>query len=61
MMVVLGNRHCPKCQLLAHAQWFDDRQAHLLLEPYSDVVFNIAEQIASIAFPNNQVVYNIRF
>jgi Transposase zinc-binding domain len=24
-----GNRHCPKCQSLARAQWLQDRQAEL--------------------------------
>jgi hypothetical protein len=28
------NRHCPRCQSLARAQWLDDRQADLLPVPY---------------------------
>jgi hypothetical protein len=28
------NRHCPKCQGLARAQWLADRQAELLPVPY---------------------------
>src|SRR5271157_4019735 len=28
------NRHCPKCQSLARAQWLEDRQADLLPVPY---------------------------
>lgn len=56
-----GNRHCPKCQSLARAQWLDDRQADLLPVPYFHVVFTIPEQIASIAFQNKRVVYDILF
>ncbi|QCP49651.1 IS91 family transposase [Trinickia violacea] len=56
-----GNRHCPKCQSLARAQWLEDRQADLLPVPYFHVVFTIPEQIASIAFQNKRVVYDILF
>ncbi len=34
-----GNRHCPKCQSLARAQWLQDRQAELLNTEYFHVVF----------------------
>ena len=33
------NRHCPKCQGLARAQWLADRQSELLPVPYFHVVF----------------------
>src|SRR6201998_2461677 len=33
------NRHCPKCQSLARAQWLDDRRSELLAVPYFHVVF----------------------
>ena len=33
------NRHCPKCQGLARAQWLAQRQAELLPVPYFHVVF----------------------
>jgi Transposase zinc-binding domain/Putative transposase len=32
------NRHCPKCQGLARAQWLAERQAELLSVPYFHVV-----------------------
>ena len=35
------NRHCPKCQGLARAQWLADRQAELLPVPYFHVVFTL--------------------
>src|ERR1700716_4250370 len=33
------NRHCPKCQGLARAEWLEARQAELLPVPYFHVVF----------------------
>ncbi|KVQ98752.1 transposase [Burkholderia ubonensis] len=55
------NRHCPKCQLLARAQWLDDRQADLLPVPYFHVVFTVPDSIAAIAFQNKRVLYDILF
>jgi hypothetical protein len=55
------NRNCPKCQGLARAQWLEDRQAELLDVPYFHVVFTVPEQIATIAFQNQTVVYDILF
>jgi|SRR5580692_1533937 hypothetical protein len=43
------NRHCPKCQGLARAEWLADRQAELLPVPYFHVVFTVPAQIAAIA------------
>ncbi|MFC0696027.1 IS91 family transposase [Paraburkholderia humisilvae] len=56
-----GNRHCPKCQSLARAQWLERRQADLLPVPYFHVVFTVAQEIAAIAFQNKRVVYDILF
>jgi len=55
------NRHCPKCQGLARAQWLADRQAELLPVPYFHVVFTVPAEIAAIAFHNKAVVYDILF
>ena len=55
------NRHCPRCQSLARAQWLDDRQADLLPVPYFHVVFTVPEEIAAIAYQNKAVVYDILF
>jgi len=55
------NRNCPKCQGLARAQWLADRQAELLDVPYFHVVFTVPELIATIAFQNHTVVYDILF
>jgi hypothetical protein len=55
------DRHCPKCQSLARAQWIEDRQAELLDCPYFHVVFTLPEEIAAIAYQNKAVVYNLLF
>lgn len=55
------NRHCPKCQAMARARWFERQQAFLLPVPYFHVVFSVPEQIGAIAYQNKRVVYNILF
>jgi hypothetical protein len=55
------DRHCPKCQSLARAQWIEHRQAELLDCPYFHVVFTVPEEIAAIAYQNKEVVYDILF
>ena len=55
------NRHCPKCQGLARAQWLADRQAELLPVPYFHLVFTVPAAIAGIALQNKAVVYDILF
>ena len=55
------NRHCPKCQSLARAQWLSDRQAELLPVPYFHVVFTMPAPIAAIALQNKAAVYDILF
>jgi len=56
-----ANRHCPKCQSLARAQWLEDRQSELLQCPYFHVVFTLPEEIAALAFQNKRVVYDLLF
>jgi Putative transposase/Transposase zinc-binding domain len=53
------NRHCPKCQGLARAQWLEARQSELLPVPYFHVVFTLPAALGEIAFHNNAVVYDI--
>jgi hypothetical protein len=55
------DRHCPKCQSLARAQWLDDRRAELLATQYFHVVLTIPEEIAAIAYQNKAPVYGILF
>src|SRR5215467_10294450 len=56
-----ANRHCPKCQSLARAQWLEDRQSELLDTQYFHVVFTLPEQIAAIAYQNKRELYGILF
>jgi hypothetical protein len=55
------NRHCPKCQCLARAEWIENRQSELLDCDYFHVVFTMPEEIAAIAFQNKAEVYGILF
>src|ERR1700676_413902 len=55
------NRHCPKCQSLARAQWIEARQSELLDTEYFHVVFTLPEEIAAIAYQNKELVYGILF
>ena len=55
------NRHCPKCQGQARAEWLAARQAELLPVPYFHVVFTLPAPVAEIAFQNKETVYTILF
>ena len=51
------NRHCPKCQGAARAEWLAARKAELLPAPYFHVVFTLPPEAAEIAFQNKALVY----
>ena len=55
------NRHCPKCQGQARADWLEARQADLLPVPYFHVVFTLPARVAEVAFQNKEAVYTILF
>jgi hypothetical protein len=55
------NRHCPKCQSLATAQWLEDRRGELLPVEYFHVVFTLPDALAPLALQNQRVVYNLLF
>jgi len=55
------NRHCPKCQGRARAEWLAQRQAELLPVPYFHVVFTVPAPVAAMAFQNKAAVYAILF
>jgi hypothetical protein len=55
------DRHCPKCQCLARAQWIQQRQSELLETQYFHVVFTVPEEIAAIAYQNKEALYSILF
>src|SRR3546814_14752297 len=53
------NRHCPKCQGQARADWLAARQVELLPVPHFHVVFTLPAPVAEIAFPNKATVHAI--
>jgi hypothetical protein len=55
------NRHCPKCQETARADWTAEREKEVLPVEYFHVVFTIPHELAGIALQNKKVVYDILF
>ena len=55
------NRHCPKCQALAKAQWLADREAELLPVPYFHTVFTLPHELNALALCNKKPVFDILF
>jgi len=55
------NRHCPKCQAAARAEWMEARAEELLPVEYFHVVFTLPEQLAPLALQNKRVIYNLLF
>ena len=56
-----ANRHCPKCQSLARAEWLEKRQAELLPCEYFHVVFTLPEPLAALALQNKRQMYGLLF
>lgn len=55
------NRHCPKCQALAKAQWLAARQSELLPVPYFHTVFTLPHELNALALCNKKPVFDILF
>lgn len=55
------NRHCPKCQGSARAEWMAAREQELLPVPYFHLVFTLPQQFSSLALQNKKVVYGLLF
>ena len=55
------NRHCPKCQAMARAQWVEQRMKEVLPVTYYHVVFTIPHQLNGIALRNKKQFYNLMF
>jgi hypothetical protein len=55
------NRHCPKCQWRAAAEWLAAREAELLPVAYFHVVFTLPAAIGAIAYQNKSKVYALLF
>jgi hypothetical protein len=55
------NRHCPKCQTLAQADWLEARRADLLPVDYFHVVFTLPHEIRPLALYRPRVIYALLF
>lgn len=55
------DRHCPKCQSTARAQWVSERLERLLPVPYFHVVFTIPSELNPVALRNQKLVFDILF
>ena len=55
------NRHCPKCQTLARAQWLEERRAELLPVGYFHNVFTLPHELNDLAAANQRVLYRLLF
>ncbi|MGH7780209.1 MAG: IS91 family transposase [Blastocatellia bacterium] len=55
------NRHCPKCQSLARAEWIEERKSEILNCEYFHVVFTLPDDVAALALQNKALVYGILF
>jgi len=55
------NRHCPKCQAAARAEWLDRQSRDLLPVEYFHVVFTLPNDLGPVAFQNPKLVYGLLF
>ncbi len=55
------NRHCPKCQARARAEWLAEREGELLPVPYFHVVVTLPREIGGLALQNARALYRILF
>jgi Putative transposase/Transposase zinc-binding domain len=55
------NRHCPKCQATAAADWMKAREAELLPTEYFHMVFTLPATLGPLALQNPRVVYGLLF
>jgi hypothetical protein len=51
------NRHCPRCQAAARAEWLDERAAELLPTEYFHMVFTLPADLGPVALQNPRLVY----
>jgi hypothetical protein len=55
------NRHCPKCQSLAQAEWLEQRKARILPVHYFHVVFTIPHELGPLCRRNPKLMYALLF
>lgn len=55
------NRHCPKCQASARADWLAERATELLEAEYFHVVFTLPQRLSQLALQNQRIIYGLLF
>ena len=55
------NRHCPKCQFLARADWVHARIDELLPVEYFHVVFTLPHELNPLILQNKKLLYDLLF
>jgi hypothetical protein len=55
------NRHCPRCQALARAEWLKARLCELLPTHYFHVVFTLPRELRPLTRGNRREVYRLMF
>ena len=55
------NRHCPKCQASARADWLAERATELLETEYFHVVFTLPAPLSQLALQNQRIIYGLLF
>lgn len=55
------NRHCPKCEASASAEWVSAQEQHLLPVPYSHIVFTMPRALAPLVLQNHRTMYRLLF
>ena len=55
------DRHCPKCQSTARAEWLEARLNRLLPVPYFHVVFTLPQEINALALAHPKMIFDLLF
>jgi hypothetical protein len=55
------NRHCPKCQSLAKAQWLEKQTSELLPVGYFHLVFTLPHEFNRLILANKKIVLSFLF
>jgi hypothetical protein len=55
------NRHCPKCQSLAQAQWIEQRIQRTIDTHYFHTVFTLPHELKPLATDNQKQIYDMLF
>jgi len=55
------NRHCPSCQGINKTVWIDKQTQNVLDAPYFHLVFTVPEQLHSLIYQNQKLLYNLMY